>query len=58
MNLQDERDRLASNIAYCGLEGKQLAVCEIAAALNLGLDVEAIQSDPHSHLIFEEDTHG
>ncbi len=59
MHLTHMQDQMAHTIAKCAISGKQLPTTYIAAALDLGIDVDAIQSRPHQHIIVNEEfTHG
>ena len=59
MHLEDMRDKLAHRIAGYALEGIALPLSTHAYALDLGLDVQAIEARPHDHIIpMEELSHG
>lgn len=55
MTAQDQRERVAEMIAEAAIEGQALSLCTFAYALDLGLDVEAIENNPHEHLRYRED---
>ncbi len=50
MTPQDQRDRVAAMVAEAAIEGIPLSVSTYAYALDLGLDVAAIEANPHQHL--------
>jgi len=51
---QSSRDRVANCIARRAKDGRPLTLAMTAYALDLGLDVESIQSNPDKHIIEDE----
>ena len=59
MTYQDVRDKLADRIARRAISGEMLPLTDHAYALELGMDVSAIEARPHAHIIpTEELPHG
>jgi len=57
MNLSHYRDQVASRLAQAAIEGYPVGADTYAAALDLGLDVAAIQDNPSAHLLSIEVSH-
>lgn len=51
MNTADLRDLVASDIATAARDGVLLDTSTIHQALDLGLDVEAIENNPAAHIL-------
>ena len=57
MHLETIRDRVADLVAQAAIDGAMLSLCTHAYALDLGLDVQAIENNPRAHLL-ENRTNG